>query len=177
MDINDAIMLEEISTKPGPKAVCLVGTVFNRWKVLARAPNRVRAVMWTCQCDCGEVRDVRATTLKNEASKSCGCLRLELLEGNNRRTTHGLSHSPLYLTWMKMKDRCFNNSSSNYRYYGGRGITVCEEWLEFSNFLSYMGDRPDRMTLDRIDNEGNYCPENCRWATWKQQMSNRRGAA
>ncbi len=87
--------------------------------------------------------------------------------------THRLTNTPTYSSWEGMKARCLNPNDSNYHRYGGRGITICEQWLAFKNFLEDMGTRPDGLTLDRVDNDGNYELDNCRWATWKEQANNR----
>ena len=115
-------------------------------------------------------------------TKSCGCLKREAslrnIRGAPRYVKHGNAHrkkhSGAYVSWYGMLTRCENPKSTSYAYYGGRGVTVCTEWHDFQNFLRDMGERPHGWTLDRVDTEGGYCRENCRWATRKQQSQNRR---
>lgn len=131
---------------------------------------------WTCICDCGEKRIVQDSALKNGKSESCGCLSREVATKTMSDTfkTHGLSKTPTYHTWKRMRQRCSNRSNKKYYRYGGRGITVCKRWNKYENFLEDMGERPgDDLSLDRIDNDGNYEPSNCRWATQKVQQNNR----
>jgi len=132
-----------------------------------------RMPIWRCKCDCGSELDVRKTYLTSGDTKSCGCLR--------RRTTaslkmkHGMAHkSSTYDIWVLMRQRCNNPRANGFRYYGGRGVTVCERWDDYANFLSDMGERPTGLTLDRRDPYGNYEPSNCRWETWTVQNNNKR---
>lgn len=125
-------------------------------------------------CDCGNTLKVLLNSLKTGHTMSCGCYRAEInkLSKNN---THGKSSFPEYLIWKGMKARCFNMNNEHYLDYGGRGITVCARWSEsFESFYGDMGERPDGLTLDRKDNNGNYEPSNCRWVSWVDQQTNKR---
>lgn len=153
------------------------GDKFGRLTVVSRRPNAPgQGSRWLCHCSCGNKTVVRAATLKNGRTKSCGCLRREMTIVNNRSMNfkHGMCDAPIYAVWMGMVARCRNPKSQAYKYYGGRGITVCERWLKFENFHADMAPRPDGLTLDRIDNNGHYCKENCRWTDWKTQRENQR---
>lgn len=129
--------------------------------------------MWQCRCDCGNHALVRSGNLLRGIAQSCGCKRR-----NGKAFKHGHNRIHLrtstYQSWDNMIQRCTNSKASHYDYYGGRGIRVHDAWLKFENFLFDMGERPEGTTLDRIDNNGNYEPGNCRWATWKQQRANKR---
>ena len=124
---------------------------------------------WLCLCDCGNKHVAAAHNLKSGNVKSCGC---------GQGVRHGGRFKPEYKVWCNMKVRCYNPKATDYKYWGGRGITVCERWRGkdgFKNFLADMGPRPKGLTLDRINTNGNYEPANCRWATWLVQSNNRRG--
>lgn len=123
---------------------------------------------WIFQCDCGNKKVLCVSEIKKGHTKSCGCLRKEMM------TKHGMARTRTYKSWEAMKIRCLNKSNKDYKYYGGRGITVCKEWLIFENFYKDMGDRPQGKTLDRIKNDKGYFKSNCKWSTSKEQANNRR---
>ena len=153
------------------KSIDRTGHVFGRWTALSRVSGQRK---WLCRCECGTVKTVATSHLRQGKSRSCGCLEKELTSA--RAKTHGMSATVEHRTWMSMRDRCRNPKAAHYDCYGGRGITVCERWINsFGNFYEDMGPRPSsRHSIDRIDVNGHYEPQNCRWATTKQQRRNTR---
>lgn len=132
-------------------------------------PNGSRRTMWECVCDCGNTAIISTSSIRHQKTISCGCVRVE------RVTSHGLSHTRLYQTWADMKSRCYNPNNNGYHRYGGRGIKVCDEWQTFPPFAEWAlnnGYDPS-LTIERINNDGNYEPSNCCWATQSQQASNK----
>lgn len=166
--------------------VDLTGRDFGRLNVLRRGPDqpptaghRSARVTWVCLCACGIERAVSAELLRSGNTRSCGCLHAESMEAifvKHGCGRTGSRRTPEYRAWQNILRRCGNPNNPGFKYYGGRGITVCEEWREsFENFLSDMGERPSKKhSIDRIDNNSGYRKSNCRWATKIQQSANRR---
>jgi len=150
----------------------LKGRVFGRMTVLERSESSSNGkTKWLCQCECGNQHAVLAAGLLNGTTKSCGCLHLETVKVNCK--THGMTNTAAYKRWQAMRKRCTNPKAEDYGYYGGRGIVFDTRWESFENFYADMGDPPtDKHTLDRLDSDGNYCKENCKWATRREQGNN-----
>jgi len=139
----------------------LSGLYFGSWSVIEYADHG----HWKCLCKCGQISKVQGNALRNGKSLKCKFCSSK---------THGMENTSTYVIWAGMKQRCMNPKAPSYKWYGALGVRVCDEWLIFENFLKDMGERPIGMSLDRIDSNKNYCKENCRWATSKQQIRNRR---
>lgn len=148
-------------------------TRFNRWETLSSFEGNIHTGRVRCKCNCGTIKSVIVENLVYGNSKSCGCLFFEVM------TVHGHSgnrQTSTYKSWHMMLQRCNNENYDGYAAYGGRGIKVCKRWHKFVNFLADMGERPAGKTLDRIDNNRGYYKSNCRWASKKEQMGNRRNS-
>ena len=158
------------------KFIDLTGQKFGKLTVIKRAENNNRGqTQWLCQCECGNKKIILGNNLKNGTTKSCGCIQKEhRLKGFNK--THGNTNTRLYRAWVHIKSRCYNIKVKDYKNYGGRGIIMCDEWLnDFMSFYNWAmaNGYQDNLTIDRIDVNGNYEPNNCRWVDMKTQQNNR----
>ena len=152
-------------------ALDLTGQRFGKWSVLGKSHvDKRREVYWLVRCECETERAVRASHLRSGASRSCGC-------GDGvPHSKHGMTLSRTWKSWNSMRQRCLNTNAPDYSRYGGRGIKICQRWDSFDNFLADMGERPDGKTIERNEVDGDYTPENCRWATASEQQRNKRNA-
>lgn len=153
------------------KAHDLSGTVYGALTVIERVPHEKRGIRWRCRCECGVEKNLYGAQLRQGKTVSCGCLLPQ--QARERALRHGMTRSPEHRSWSSMNSRCNNPKHHAFSYYGGRGIKVCERWKSFEIFLQDMGPRPSlQHSLDRIDNDKGYSPDNCRWATAKEQRLN-----
>lgn len=151
------------------------GMRFGRLTVIERAgSNKKGNAVWLCLCDCGRYTKVRGNSLRNGQTQSCGCLAKETL--GNRKMTHGGTKDSLYTIWKSMKQRCDNSMNPAFKNYGGRGIAVCKEWHDYDSFRKWalQSGYSQGLEIDRVDNNGDYEPDNCRWVTRKANCNNQR---
>lgn len=149
----------------------MVGITFGRLLVLEESTPRNGRRHYLCRCSCGKEKSISAKCLRNGDTKSCGCLQIEIA---SRPKSHGMSYTRTYRSWSNMVQRSTNANNERFKDYGGRGVGICKRWLTFSNFLYDMGEAPEGMEIDRINNNKGYAKGNCRWATPTQNNRNKR---
>lgn len=158
----------------------LIGQIFGKLTVLSqiRKENSMH-FYWNCRCECGNNIVVRSSHLRSGNTKSCGCIKKEYLKANKLGEKHGAYLSKLYAVWEAMRQRCKNPTAQAYKNYGGRGISVCNEWNDFQKFEAWALSHgyKEGLSIDRIDNDGDYCPENCQWLTRAENASKGSGRA
>ena len=157
------------------KTVDIAGQKFGLLTAVEKNGTKSGYTAWRCSCECGNEVTVAGKALRNGNTKSCGCMaKSALIERNKASAKHGMSNSAAFTVWTNMKERCLNPNHKSFNRYGGRGIKICDRWLEsFENFLTDMGHPLPGLSIDRIEVSGNYEPGNCRWATAEEQSNNR----
>lgn len=157
-----------------PKSIDLSGKTFGHWFVIEKSVIKNGRWHWKCQCDCGKIKNVEGGSLRKRTSVSCGCDRDKKTGDRSRK--HGGRGTRLYSIWKGIRKRCFNKKDLSYKNYGERGINICDDWSDFSSFRKWSLENgyAENLSIDRINNDGNYEPSNCRWATFKIQANNTR---